>query len=247
MATRTVDPWTPDAAADEQLAAPTRRAEAAALAVVVPALAVGLIEALDAVPAMAAVLGRRMSDRAIRSQWRAAGRSARRRSARHWRRQLQLAKLEVEPREDVSQAVLEAWVAENIARIQGLRDSVAPAVTRAIIEAQTQGKRATTLARELERLGLPARNGRLRGRGDVIARDQLSKLAGQLARQQQLDAGIVEFVWRTMRDSRVRDSHRDLEGQRFAWGEPPPIGIPGEPINCRCYAEGVIALPTRRA
>ena len=53
--------------------------------------------------------------------------------------------------------------------------------------------------------------------------------------------GISEYVWRTMRDSRVRKCHWVLEGTTQNWENPPVIddrtglrGGPGEAANCRC-------------
>lgn len=239
----TVAAWTPDPAADEELAGPILRAEVAGLAVILPALGIGFQDALGAVNAMDLAIRRSLPTRAITAQWSAAGARSLRSSYAHWRRGLRrVGARGVQVRDGISRELIPIWVAENVARIEGLRDSVRSEVTRGIIQAQTQGLRAETLARQFDRLGLPARNGRMRGRGSVIARDQLSKLAGQIAQQQQLDAGVTEAVWRTMRDSRVRESHHDLQGHRFTWAAPPSIGIPGSPVMCRCYAEAVIDL-----
>lgn len=70
-----------------------------------------------------------------------------------------------------------------------------------------------------------------------IARDQIGKLNGQLNETRQTELGIEFFIWRTMRDNRVRDEHEALDGERFAWDDPPAEGTPGEPVQCRCYAE----------
>lgn len=45
------------------------------------------------------------------------------------------------------------------------------------------------------------------------------------------------YVWRTQRDRRVRQAHRDRDGQVFAWSEAPRGGHPGGPHGCRCIAE----------
>lgn len=45
------------------------------------------------------------------------------------------------------------------------------------------------------------------------------------------------YVWRTKKDDKVRDSHREREGKVFNWHVPPEGGHPGEDHNCRCWAE----------
>jgi len=75
------------------------------------------------------------------------------------------------------------------------------------------------------------------GRARVIARDQTSKLHGQLNRLRQEDLGIRRYIWRTAMDERVRDTHAALAGRTFDYNEPPEPGNPGEDFQCRCFAE----------
>ncbi len=72
-----------------------------------------------------------------------------------------------------------------------------------------------------------------------IARDQIGKLQAEVNQERQEAMGVEQFVWRTMNDGRVRDEHEELEGEIFPWDAPPAEGAPGEPIQCRCYAEPV--------
>lgn len=74
----------------------------------------------------------------------------------------------------------------------------------------------------------------------LIARDQVSKLNGQLNRARQQAAGITDFVWETRKDSRVRPEHRDLQGRTFSWQEGWDGVFPGQPIQCRCWARAVV-------
>ena len=54
------------------------------------------------------------------------------------------------------------------------------------------------------------------------------------------------YKWRTQKDDKVRDLHRDLEGKIFNKNNPPVSGTngfrgnPGEPANCRCFAEPIV-------
>jgi SPP1 gp7 family putative phage head morphogenesis protein len=42
-------------------------------------------------------------------------------------------------------------------------------------------------------------------------------------------------------DERVRDEHEGLDGEQFDYDDLPSEGLPGEPIQCRCYAEPVLS------
>lgn len=83
-------------------------------------------------------------------------------------------------------------------------------------------------------------------RAELIARDQILSLNGQMQQIAQTEAGIEEYVWSTSEDERVRDSHQLLDGRTFPWDSPPsPDGEPvhpGEAINCRCVPVPVIPL-----
>ena len=52
--------------------------------------------------------------------------------------------------------------------------------------------------------------------------------------------GSNKYKWRTQKDSRVRLTHRKLEGKIFSFDKPPIIDgrplHPGEDYNCRCVA-----------
>lgn len=76
-------------------------------------------------------------------------------------------------------------------------------------------------------------------RAVLIASDQVGKLNGRLMQYEQQRAGITHYRWETMQDSRVRPSHRERQGEIFAWAEPPSDGHPGEAIRCRCVADPV--------
>ena len=73
-------------------------------------------------------------------------------------------------------------------------------------------------------------------RAALIACDQVGKLNSQLAQYEQANQGVNSYIWVTMRDSRVRPAHREREGKRFYWDNPPSGGHPGWAIRCRCSA-----------
>jgi SPP1 gp7 family putative phage head morphogenesis protein len=88
---------------------------------------------------------------------------------------------------------------------------------------------------------LEERMGVAESRANLIARDQVGKLFGQLNEKRQTELGVTGYVWRTVHDNRVRELHEDRDGQHFDWNDPPEEtpddGHPGTPIQCRCYAE----------
>jgi SPP1 gp7 family putative phage head morphogenesis protein len=73
-------------------------------------------------------------------------------------------------------------------------------------------------------------------RATLIARDQTLKLNGAITEARQTSAGVDSYVWSTSQDERVRESHQELEGQRFSWDSPPEVGHPGQDFQCRCVA-----------
>lgn len=78
-------------------------------------------------------------------------------------------------------------------------------------------------------------------RARLIARDQVSKLNGNLTQERQTDMGVDSYIWRTVGDERVRDTHDENDGQEFPWNSPPlETGHPGEDYQCRCWAEPIL-------
>lgn len=100
-----------------------------------------------------------------------------------------------------------------------------------------QGMRSEQLAKLVQE-----QTGVTKSRAKLIARDQIGKMNSEFSRVRQQDLGITHYIWRTAQDERVRDEHADLDGQKFAWSDPPSEGHPGMPIQCRCTAEPVFNL-----
>lgn len=66
----------------------------------------------------------------------------------------------------------------------------------------------------------------------VAGRNMAVAHASELYAAKMQGAGIERYIWITMRDNRVRKSHRERDGNVYAVGVHP---MPGEEINCRCY------------
>jgi len=128
--------------------------------------------------------------------------------------------------------LMERFVDSNVGLIKKLSDEQAGHIESAILRAVQDAKPYTELAGELQdRFGIGER------RAVLIARDQIGKFYGQTNAARHRELGISKFIWRTANDERVRDEHEALEGQVFSYDDPPSEGLPGEPIQCRCYAD----------
>ncbi|MFO1089568.1 MAG: minor capsid protein [Hyphomicrobiales bacterium] len=93
----------------------------------------------------------------------------------------------------------------------------------------------------LDRFSFDSAGRRLKLKADIAYRSfQLHHLL-QCKQQRRADStherSTDRYVWRTVRDERVRLTHRANEGHMFSWNDPPPTGHPGEQPNCRCWAE----------
>jgi SPP1 gp7 family putative phage head morphogenesis protein len=148
--------------------------------------------------------------------------------------------------------ILENFQAQNLELIESLAGTELDQLGDVIAESISQGLRVEEL-RDLilERFQVTE------SRADLIARDQTLKLNGQLTRVRHTSAGIVEYIWTTANDERVRGNpalkrrggadHFHLNGTTCRWDAPPvtnpstgATNNPGEDFQCRCVAFPVI-------
>lgn len=138
---------------------------------------------------------------------------------------------------------IQQFTAENVALIKSLPQTYFDDIEKRVLAGQRQGLRHTEIAEQLEeRLGVAE------SRAKLIARDQVLKFNGELNKVRQQQLGLDRYIWRTVKDNRVRSEHEDRDGEIYSWDAPPGDesdpgdgGHPGEGINCRCYAEPVIS------
>ncbi len=129
----------------------------------------------------------------------------------------------------------EGFVHENVSLIKSLTDRVASDVEGVVLRGVQNGMLQSDLADKIaERFQVGE------DRAALIARDQIGKAYSDVNAQRQQDLGITHFIWRTAGDERVRDEHEALDGEEFAYDDPPDEGLPGDAVNCRCYAEPVL-------
>jgi len=130
-------------------------------------------------------------------------------------------------------SALRASVTENVALIKTMPAKQFDRIERVVLQGVTSGNDFFSIKKDIKAIG-----GVSKRRAKLIARDQVSKLNGNLNRIRQDDIGITHYFWRTSEDERVRPDHAANNGKRFAWDSPPAItGHPGEDIQCRCTAD----------
>lgn len=142
--------------------------------------------------------------------------------------------------------MLKEWVAENVDLIKTIPQESMSRMKRIMLDGYLDGKTTTSIVKELqEEFGMSRDHARM------IARDQTAKLNSEITHRQQVDAGVTKYRWSTSRDSRVRDCHKELDGQIFQWDDPPEMWYdtksrgrvytgrrcnPGQDFCCRCCA-----------
>jgi SPP1 gp7 family putative phage head morphogenesis protein len=108
-------------------------------------------------------------------------------------------------------------------------------VTRAVLKGETPRDVKSKIAETLKVSDSHAK---------LIARDQIATVNSELNQIRHQQAGVMQYQWSTSLDERVRPLHARLEGRVYAYGEPTGAeeGLaPGEPINCRCVAIGIVS------
>lgn len=125
----------------------------------------------------------------------------------------------------------------NVALIKGLTDEVAAKIEVAITDLVSRGASTKEIAAKLTEIG-----GFGKKRAQLIAITEANKFNGELNQIRQTQAGVSRYTWSTVRDKRVRPSHRAREGQVYRWDTPPAGGPPGSEPRCRCIARAVLDL-----
>ena len=134
------------------------------------------------------------------------------------------------------QPIMAAWRRENIALIKTIPSRFHDGLYRRVSETFAdrpfdQQALSRMLNREYKSAGYNLRR---------LTRDQTSKAVGQLTRARHQQLGISDYIWRTVQDEAVRDTHAELDGTRQSWDSPPSVGHPGEDIQCRCVPDPVV-------
>lgn len=68
----------------------------------------------------------------------------------------------------------------------------------------------------------------------------LRAFSGLMNRLRQENLGIVQHIWRSRDDAKIRDSHAAYDDRVLRWDNPPEGGHRHEAHNCRRHAEPVL-------
>ncbi len=162
-------------------------------------------------------------------------------SEREWQRQLKALGVNLDDvaAPDVRQ-LRQLWQRRNLDLIRALSVAKVERVERAI--RAHRGARVETLAKRIAEA-----TGTGDGHARLLARDQTLKLMGQVTQARHQAAGVTEYVWRTSRDERVRQRHKELDGSRQKYSDPPVVdeatgrrAHPSDDFQCRCTADPVL-------
>lgn len=138
-------------------------------------------------------------------------------------------------------AAVRALVRENARLISSLPVTAAQTLNREIMERQQRGQRPEAIAKFMRGRYPHLLSSRVR----LIARTETAKASTALTQARCDDLNIGWYLWRTSEDSRVRKSHRNLDGVLIPWAHAPsPEQLVGEKpyghyhsgttFNCRC-------------
>lgn len=144
------------------------------------------------------------------------------------------------------QELLDYWVSQNVSMIKTIPQESLSEMREIVYEGYRNGRTTTSIVKDIQHAYSTSKS-----HARLIARDQMAKLTADLTKRQQTDAGVKEYKWSTSRDSRVRESHKRLNGKRFRWDDPPIVDEktgrrchPGEDYQCRCVAIPVFDIST---
>ena len=146
---------------------------------------------------------------------------------------------------DMYSQLISKWISDNVSFVKSIPNDTLGEMERIVMSGFSSGMSIRDLTKEIQK-----EYGTSKSKAQSLARDQISTLNAQIAKQQQTDAGCSKYKWSSSKDSRVRDCHKAFDGRIFSWDNPPEgwyktkQGIkstgrkchPGEDYCCRCVA-----------
>lgn len=129
-------------------------------------------------------------------------------------------------------------IIENVDLIKTIPKEYLERVKDALKQGLTEGKTAADIRKFLRHDAFDISERRVR----FIARDQTSKLNGDLTRVRALEVGGEEYVWMGRNDNLERETHKENNNKKFKWNAPPKTGHPGADFGCRCWAKLIITF-----
>ena len=159
--------------------------------------------------------------------------------------------LELEVRTAPTGEMLQRFLEEQVSLIKSIPLDAAKRVHEIAVGNLYSGARYGELMQHIMETGNVTRS-----RATLIARTETGRVSTGLTMVRAQHIGSEGYIWRTIRDRVVRDSHRHMEGKFCRW-DSPPVVEPGKPpyhagqiYNCRCFAEPIIPdryLPSKEA
>jgi SPP1 gp7 family putative phage head morphogenesis protein len=142
-----------------------------------------------------------------------------------------------------------AWQEQNYVYFQDMAGDYIKKINSAVEKAITGGLSPSQLAQQILKIDQSVST----GKANLLARDQIGKLNGQVTQARMEAAGLEMYIWSTSGDERVRESHALMDGGLCRWSDssvysddggktwkPRPSGAvqlhPGQDYNCRCTA-----------
>lgn len=138
--------------------------------------------------------------------------------------------------------ILDNWARQNAELIKDIPFKTIMQIRDKTVEALLSGKSQSDMADDIFDI-MSERGDVTDSRAELIARDQVAKLNGNFTKERQADMGVESYIWRTVGDERVRDTHEMVDGMTFTWDNPPGEtdgNHPGEDYQCRCWAEPIL-------
>lgn len=138
-------------------------------------------------------------------------------------------------------ALFRSLLNEQVTLIKSLPRNAAIRAQRLVQEGMVQGRRSTDIAKDIMATGHVTAS-----RAKLIARTEVSKASVALTQARAQAIGSDGYIWRTVGDSDVRDTHKAMEGKYVRWDKPPKVdpGVApyhaGAYVNCRCFPEPVL-------
>ena len=135
--------------------------------------------------------------------------------------------------------LLRGYINSNVAMITTLTGSQKGALSKWLFKHYADGKKV--MAHDIKRM-LMNEYGIDGATADAIANDQEAKYLASVNQAVQRARGYGSYMWETMKDNRVRTTHRANQGKVFEWNNPSPItNHPGHDPGCRCWAVPVVS------
>src|ERR1700728_96799 len=144
-----------------------------------------------------------------------------------------------------------ALVSANVSLIKSIPQEYLKNVTGSVMRSITTGQGLADLVPEIQKY-----DGQTYRRAKNLALDQTRKAYNAINRQKLLNNGIKQFEWgHSGGGLHPRESHMKIAGKIFSFenireeqeklGVPEADrGLPGEPINCKCYMRPIIVFET---